>query len=392
MRFLILNTDYPEFISWLYTQNPGLQRLSFVEQMEVRARSLFGVADFYSSNLRRLGHEAWDVYANNAFVQRAWAHEHGLRIGRAQQPLTELSQILLSASQNGGRRWLRRLSRYTLLLRKLLDSQQPWLHEVLSEQIKEYHPDVLLNQNIAIDGSLLRSAKPSVELLVGQHASPLPSIQNFDMYDIMISSLPNVVEHFRRQGQHSELHRLGFEPGVLERLDGGESPVPVSFVGSLFQFHSSRRRLLDYVCRRLSVKVWGYQEDDLPDDSAVLRHFQGPAWGLEMYRVLRTSLMTLNNHIDMAQAYANNMRLFEATGVGTMLVTDSKKNLTDMFTPGEEIVAYQSPEECVNLIRYYLENEEERSAVARNGQARTLREHTYHHRMQELVNLVQNYL
>ena len=39
-------------------------------------------------------------------------------------------------------------------------------------------------------------------------------------------------------------------------------------------------------------------------------------------------------------------RLFEATGVGTLLVTDWKKNLHEMFEPGKEVIVYHSPEEC----------------------------------------------
>jgi len=26
MRFLILNTDYPDFLRWLYAQHPGLEK------------------------------------------------------------------------------------------------------------------------------------------------------------------------------------------------------------------------------------------------------------------------------------------------------------------------------------------------------------------------------
>ena len=26
MKFLILNTDYPEFLRWLYAQHPGLEK------------------------------------------------------------------------------------------------------------------------------------------------------------------------------------------------------------------------------------------------------------------------------------------------------------------------------------------------------------------------------
>lgn len=117
----------------------------------------------------------------------------------------------------------------------------------------------------------------------------------------------------------------------------------------------------------------------------------GQAWGRQMYQCLRSSRVTLNHHGDVAP-YANNMRLFEATGVGTCLVTDWKANLVDMFTPGKEAVAYRNPEECVELIEHYLAHDAERETVARAGQARTLREHTYYHRMQEFTGILNKYL
>ncbi len=65
MRFLILNTDYPAFLRWLYAQHPRLEHEPYEEQMRVRMETLFGVADFYSRNLRKLGYEAWDVHELN---------------------------------------------------------------------------------------------------------------------------------------------------------------------------------------------------------------------------------------------------------------------------------------------------------------------------------------
>ena len=107
--------------------------------------------------------------------------------------------------------------------------------------------------------------------------------------------------------------------------------------------------------------------------------------------MLRDSFLTLNHHGDVP-AYANNMRLFEATGVGTLLITDWKANLHEIFEPGKEVVAYCSAEECSEMIRYYLEHDKEREDIARAGQQRTLRDHTYYKRMQQLVNIVQKYL
>ena len=110
-----------------------------------------------------------------------------------------------------------------------------------------------------------------------------------------------------------------------------------------------------------------------------------------MYQILYNSKMTLNHHIDVAECWANNMRLFEATGVGALLITDWKVNLHEMFEPQKEVVAYRTPEECVELIQYYLENDKERQKIACAGQQRTLREHTYQKRVQELVNVIHKY-
>lgn len=33
MRFLILSTDYPDFLRWLYTQHPGLEQQPYEEQI-----------------------------------------------------------------------------------------------------------------------------------------------------------------------------------------------------------------------------------------------------------------------------------------------------------------------------------------------------------------------
>jgi spore maturation protein CgeB len=94
----------------------------------------------------------------------------------------------------------------------------------------------------------------------------------------------------------------------------------------------------------------------------------------------------------MAEQYAANMRLYEATGVGTMLLTDWKTNLHEVFEIGKEVAAYRSTRECVELVNYYLANDKEREAIARAGQQRTLSEHSYYHRMQELTEILERYL
>jgi len=394
IKFLILNTDYPEFLRWLYAQHPGLEKAPYEEQMWARIESLFGAADFYSNNLRKLGHEAWDIRANNELMQKAWAWEHGVRV---QEP-SGMSQCWRQALQRARRmasktplQYLKPLFRPVL---RSLESQQSWFYDILAAQIKYYKPDVLLNQAMdGISSCFLKEMKPYVRLFVGQIASPLPKDEDFSCYDLVISSLPNFVNYFRKLGIPSELNRLAFEPRVLEKLkDNNRATISVSFVGSLSQSHAVRVHWLEYLCQQLDVRVWGTGIDGLPKDSPIRQRYIEKAWGIEMYQILYRSKITLNHHIDVAGHYANNMRLYEATGVGTLLITDWKENLHEMFEPGKEVVAYRTPEECAELIQYYLEHHKERETIARAGQQRTLREHTYSQRMQELVDIVQKYL
>jgi hypothetical protein len=371
MRLLLLSTDYADFLTWLYAQNPGLETSSYADQARARAQSLFSLADFYSRNLRRLGHEAWDVDVNNEHMQKAWAREHGVKVRD-----TRLSYRL----RRGFVPWISRIG-------------GTWQYEILAAQIRDYKPDVIINHATEISGTFLRERLPSeTRLLVGSFASPLPQGFQVKVYDLVLSCVDNLVEYFRREGAKSERLRFAFEPVVLKQLGQMERSIPVSFVGNLYPGHGSRREWLEQVLRQAPVRAWGGWTNHLADDSPLKRCYEGPAWGVRMYEVLHQSRMTLNHHIDVAGDYAGNIRLFEATGVGTLLISDWKKNLPEMFVPGKEIVVYRSPQECVDMIHYYLSHDTERAAIATAGQQRTLREHNYFNRMHELVDLIRKYL
>jgi hypothetical protein len=390
MRVLILNADYPEFLYWLYAQHPGLESKPYEEQMRVRVESLFGVADFYSSNLRKLGHEAWDIHVNNEFMQKAWAREHGIRVEEP-TPLEHWARAILSrARQMVDKTPLLSLRPLFRPMSRVLVGFQSWFYDIIAAQIKYYKPDILLNQAMdSISIKFLKEMKPYVRLLVGQIAAPFPEGEDYSCYDLIISSLKNFVEYFRKQGIPSELHRFGFEPRVLSVLDKTRhASISVSFVGGLSRAHGERIRLLEYLCQRYDVQIWGRGIESLPRNSPIYRCYKGQAWGKDMYKILYNSKITLNFHGRWAGSYANNMRLYEATGVGTLLITDWKENLHELFEPGKEVIAYRTPEECGELIQYYLEHEVEREAIARAGQERTLREHTYYQRMQELVDII----
>ena len=345
MRFLLTTYEYPEVLVWLYQQHPGLENLPYAEQLQRRMETGFLWADFYSRSLRQLGHQAEEVVPQNANLQLAWARESNLRVS--------------------GHLWKFRLRRgWVPWFSRIQD--RGWLWRILLAQLRSYRPDVLYVRDIGVlPTEVIRDAKRYARFIVGQHASRFDPEQDYSGYDLILSSLPNFVDFFRRAGLRSEILRLGFEPSILARTLDRTKTIPVSLVGKLADDHTGRAVFLRDLCRDSGIELWGSGVDGLPD--AVLRQYRGPAWGTGMFQVLRDSRITINHHESWAGPHANNLRLFEATGVGTLLLTDWKQDLRDLFEPGKEVVAYRSAEECRELAKYYLAHEDERVAIAGAG-------------------------
>ena len=389
MRILILNADYPKFLGRFYGADPGLAEASYEEQLAARADSLFGVADFYSRNLRRHGHEAWEIHVNNLLLQSAWAREHGMNVGAPAPPSAGPALYGPMARAKAALK-----SKLRPLVRKLVPRQMSGLERrILSAQIAHYRPDVILNQEVGyVRNEFLKTLTDRVPFIMGQIATALPQGERFDVYQLVISSLPNQVAWFKQQGVAAELSWLAFEPVVLEKLGPAPEPdIDVSFVGSLSDraVWRSRVELLEFVARHVDLKFWGNGIELFPASSPLHRCYQGEAWGRDMYQILRRSRITINNHSKVSEDYANNMRLYEATGAGCLMLVDHKKNLQDMFDIGEHIATYRSPEECVAQIQRHLADEAARARIARAGQRHTMEVHSYYRRMGELIELIQ---
>ena len=61
-----------------------------------------------------------------------------------------------------------------------------------------------------------------------------------------------------------------------------------------------------------------------------------PIFGKDMYNVLSKTKILINTHIGDTE-FAGNMRLFEGTGLGCLVITDKKKGLEKLFNIGDEI-------------------------------------------------------
>ncbi len=333
MKILIVDTYYPDFLKSLPFNPAGTY------QSELRAvlDQSFGTADFYSRNLEALGWEAIDIIANHEPLQNLWAAEH----------------------QSSG--------------------------DTLAAQIQFYDPDVLFMQDLSVKLLL----KPAI--LAGQCSCPFPAENGLYKYDVVFTSFPHYVERFGKIGVRAVYSPLAFDPIVLERADRKPERIhDCVFIGGVGAPSHWRygMQVLNAVAEAIpTFKWWGYGADLLPSKSALREKYQGEAWGLEMYQILLRSKIVLNRHGEVAQGYANNMRMFEATGCGAILLTERAPNLDDFFS-WDEILTYGSPDEAVSAIRGALDFWDERKQIAGKGQARTLRDHTYAQRMKTISDVL----
>ena len=77
-------------------------------------------------------------------------------------------------------------------------------------------------------------------------------------------------------------------------------------------------------------------------------------------------------------------RNFDIPACGGFLLTGDADNLRAYYMPDKEIAIFSNFDELAEKCKYYLEHPTERAAIAKAGYDRTIREHTYEQRFNEI--------
>ena len=371
---LIADTYYPAFLNSICASQTHLVGYEDIHK-DLMSYS-FGTSDAYSSGLKKLGWNAEEVIPNYQLIQRAWGLEHSRRLWASldQVPPSYVARVPLVRD---------------------IWSHLPTLHRMLELQISENNPSVVYFQDLNFASPrLLKKLRKQGRLVVGQIASPLPPPSRLRLFDLILSSLPNQIEQIQSAGVVSEFLPIAFDNRVLERVpQPRERDIPVSFVGGISKFHDTTIPLLNSVYAKCpELRIFGYGAESLNDHKNLSDIHNGERWGREMYQTLLRSKVTLNRHISISGEFANNMRLFEATGTGTLLITDHKKNLQEFFEVGSEVLAYSSVDEAADMAEWAIKNPEDAAAIATRGCERTLTEHTYDGCMVKLDQILSKFV
>src|SRR3989338_5615360 len=81
-------------------------------------------------------------------------------------------------------------------------------------------------------------------------------------------------------------------------------------------------------------------------------------------------------------------RPFELAGCGAFVISGRSEDIGKYYEENREMVFYDDVADLARKIKYYLAHDEEREAIARNAYRRTISEHTYEKRFNEIFSTV----
>ncbi len=395
MRIVKIATYYKEALNFYYSLHPQITKKSYKEQLRDLLYFRLGWSDYYQKAFNRRGFEAYEIIANAIPLQKQWAREHNLEYD---------------------------------------------FYNVVLEQLKEISPEIIWFQNSFIfpkDFIEYIRKNLKVKLIIGNLCSPYTDdfLRHLSVYDFITTCAPNFVQALEAVQIDSILLYHAFDTELLDQISvSDDKKYQVLFIGSLISeegYHVQRIKFLQYIVdkglnpiifayvpeasfisyikkfslyffSRIAKKIGfdnhlirkGLSITSMPKLnflSPKLRKFiKSPVFGVPMFEMIGKSIITLNRHGDI-QKLAANMRMFEATGMGSLLLTENFPNITDLFIPEKEIVVYNSVQEAVEKINYLLENPQVARKIAKAGQNKTLREHNYDNRVKLLINAFEKY-
>lgn len=195
-----------------------------------------------------------------------------------------------------------------------------------------------------------------------------------DLFSRMVKSTPF---YYLPEACNPAVHRtlsLSMEERATYACD-------VMIAGTLYYY---RQEILRHLTQ-FNLKPWGLRPDWLIDRLDI--DYPGHEVFMDAKAKAARGARICLNTLHYGEVDGLNARAFEIAGCGGFQLITSVPVLREHFEIGSEIVAFRSTDELVELIRYYLSEPELTSAIAQRGQQRAYREHTYRHRLRDIIRI-----
>ena len=181
--------------------------------------------------------------------------------------------------------------------------------------------------------------------------------------------------------------------------------IDISFVG---QWNPARGRIINFLRKNgvnVFVRGYGWPEGkasqlemiEILSRSKINLNFNAQRSLFSPKRLARIFLKNSNGRIVPDWHWVSNIkswwgmsvpqikaRPFEVLGCKTFLISPRADDMKNYYENGREIVYYENEYDLLEKIKYWLPRDEEREKIAQAGYERTIKEHTYQKRFEEI--------
>ncbi len=206
-------------------------------------------------------------------------------------------------------------------------------------------------------------------------------------YDLVFVGSSRGVEVLDQHGiKHVHYLAVGCDPSVHKPLSArGPFRANVVFAGAA----SARRERFLTELLEFGLALWGpgwrktglkdYCRGELPSTEDFVRAYAGATVAINVHRA--------GPEDRGGDPTGVNRRTFEMAAIGTTQVVDQRADLGRHFEEGSEVLTYTTPEELKGQVKRAMQEDKYRERLSANARQRALRQHTYMHRMAELLKI-----
>jgi len=145
----------------------------------------------------------------------------------------------------------------------------------------------------------------------------------------------------------------------------------------------------DLLSKKYDLCFVGHVNNQLREDALdrMFREFPNFYYGQALFEEAARKYAESKVCFNIAMTDDVNMRNFEIMATGSLLLTSYLPDFEDLgLIDGKHLVLYKTLDEAVEKVKYYIEHEDERTAIAQAGYEHTIKNHTIQHRVNVILN------
>jgi hypothetical protein len=259
------------------------------------------------------------------------------------------------------------------------------LEQILLAQVEHHRTETFYNLDpMRYSSAFVRKLPGCVKTTVCWRAAPSGNL-DLTGYNLVICNFPSILEDWRRKGCKTGYFFPAHDPEMDAYANLRSDDLDLIFVGGFSRHHTNRGLALRVVASMPNLRMRLHLEDSRLTQLGNLLWFMPglnahrhprdirkirarSLYGRDLYAALAGTRIVLNGAVDMAGDDRGNMRCFEATGCGAVLLTDAGR-YPEGFVDDETMVTYSSPDQIPSLVARLTTDVSRASSIAQAGRA-----------------------